>query len=129
MAFGTFTTAVRVAGLGLILAAGPLAAQSQSKEPFTQARFEALQAEGVHPDIVLTGGEDGLSTTREASLPHALPSFGRGIARDQVQVAAAACPAINRDDNNDRELGCALSLLQSGSLDRFLATRHADAGR
>jgi carboxyl-terminal processing protease len=90
---------------------------------------QALQAEGVHPDIVLTGGEDGSSTTREASLPHALPSFGRGIARDQVQVAAAACPAINRDDNNDRELGCALSLLQSGSLDRFLATRHADAGR
>jgi carboxyl-terminal processing protease len=90
---------------------------------------QAIQAEGVHPDIVLTGGEDGSSATREASLPHALPSFGRMSDRDQVQVAAAACPAINRENNNDRELGCALSLLQSGSLDRFLATRHANAGR
>ena len=90
---------------------------------------QAIQAEGVQPDIVLTGGGDDPSATREAGLPHALPSFGRAIARDQVQVSVAACPAINRDDNNDRELGCALSLLQSGSLDRFLATRHADAGR
>ena len=88
---------------------------------------QAIQGEGVQPDIVLTGGEDDPSATREAGLPHALPSFGRAIARDQVQVAAAACPAINRDDNRDRELGCALSLLQSGSLDRFLATRHANA--
>jgi carboxyl-terminal processing protease len=90
---------------------------------------QAIQAEGVHPDIVLTGGEDDPSAMREAGLPHALPSFGRTLVRDQVQVAAAACPPINRDDDNDHELGCALSLLQSGSLDRFLAIRHADAGQ
>jgi carboxyl-terminal processing protease len=90
---------------------------------------QAIQAEGVRPDVVLTGEEDDLEAMREAGLPHALPSLGAAMARDQAEVAAAACPAVIRDDDRDHALGCALSLLQSGSLDRFLATRHAAAGR
>ena len=90
---------------------------------------QAIQAEGVRPDVVLTGDEDDPSALREASLPHALPSLGAAITREQAQIAAAACPAVARDDTTDRGLGCALTLLQSGSLDRFLATRHANAGQ
>jgi carboxyl-terminal processing protease len=90
---------------------------------------QAIQAEGVRPDVVLTGDEDDPTAMRESGLPHALPSLGAAVARDQAQIAAAACPAVTRDDNRDHALGCALSLLQSGSLDRFLATRHATTGR
>jgi carboxyl-terminal processing protease len=90
---------------------------------------QAIQAEGVRPDVLLTGEDDDPAAMREVSLPHALPSLGPALVRDQAQVAAAACPAISREDNNDHGLGCALTLLQSGSLDQFLATRHAGAGR
>ena len=90
---------------------------------------QAIQAEGVRPDVVLTGEDDDFGAMREASLPHALPSLGPASSRDQAQVPAAACPTIFRDDSIDRGLGCALTLLQSGSLGQFLATRHAGAGR
>lgn len=90
---------------------------------------QAIQAEGVRPDVVLTGDDDDPAAMREASLPHALPSVGAAVMRDHAQIAAARCPAVTRDDSRDHALGCAVSLLQSGSLDRFLATRHAEARR
>lgn len=90
---------------------------------------QAIQAEGVRPDILLTGGEQDPVATREANLPHALPSLGGAIMRSQAEVAAATCPAVAQDSEQDHELGCALTMLRSGSLDRFLATRTAGAGR
>lgn len=88
---------------------------------------QAIQAEGVRPDVVLTGGDDDPTAMREASLPHALPSVGAAMTRDHAQVAAAACPPVTREEGRDHALGCALTLLRSGSLDRFLATRSTDA--
>lgn len=87
---------------------------------------QAIQAEGVRPDVILTGDDDDPAAVREASLPHALPSLSTGETRDHAQVASTACPAVTRDDSRDHALGCAVTLLQSGSLARFLATRHAD---
>jgi carboxyl-terminal processing protease len=81
---------------------------------------EAIQAQGVVPDIQLVGVVAGDDESHEADLPHALPaqSQNRHVSRATVEVAN--CPEIG--DAKDRELGCALSFLHAGgSTDRFLA--------
>ncbi|MFO1154125.1 MAG: S41 family peptidase [Rhodospirillales bacterium] len=81
---------------------------------------EAIQAQGVVPDIQLVGAPTGEEESHEADLPHALPpqSQNRHISRATVEVSK--CPEIG--DAKDRELGCALSFLRAGgSTDRFLA--------
>ena len=81
---------------------------------------EAIQARGVIPDIALTGTEAASEETHEADLPGALPAQGEARHMSQASVDVKDCPAIG--DSNDRELGCALSLLQAGSADSFLAS-------
>ena len=81
---------------------------------------EAIQAQGVVPDIQLTGQDVSDDESHEADLPHALPPQGglRQSARATVEISH--CPPIG--DNKDRELGCAVSFLRAGgSTDRFLA--------
>lgn len=83
---------------------------------------QTIQAQGVRPDIVLTGIDDAFSSVREADLPHALPAIGdgKGPTRAQTTVSASTCPGV--DDNEDPEVGCAVGLLHAGSLRRFLST-------
>lgn len=85
---------------------------------------ETIQAQGVRPDIVLTGVDDVFSSMREADLPHALPALGEGYRHDQTRVAVTSCPAPDQDE--DPELGCAVAFLHAGSLNRFLSTLRAE---
>ena len=81
---------------------------------------EAIQARGVIPDIALTGADETTGdVAHESDLPGALPAQGEARHNSQGSVDVNACPAIG--DNGDRELGCAISLLQAGSADNFLA--------
>jgi carboxyl-terminal processing protease len=80
---------------------------------------EAIQAQGVVPDIQLVGSPAGDDESHESDLPHALPAQGHNRQASRATVDVAHCPAIG--DSKDRELGCALSFLQAGSTDRFLA--------
>jgi carboxyl-terminal processing protease len=82
---------------------------------------EAIQARGVIPDIAITGEDNPPGDiAHESDLPGALPARGEAQHSSQGSVDASACPAIG--DNGDRELGCAISLLQAGSADGFLAS-------
>ena len=82
---------------------------------------EAIQARGVIPDIALTGADETTGdVAHESDLPGALPAQGEARHNSQGSVDVNACPAIG--DNGDRELGCAISLLQAGSADNFLAS-------
>jgi carboxyl-terminal processing protease len=81
---------------------------------------EAIQARGVIPDIALTGADETGDVAHESDLPGALPPQGETRHNSQGSVDVNACPAIG--DNGDRELGCAISLLQAGSPDNFLAS-------
>jgi carboxyl-terminal processing protease len=80
----------------------------------------AIQARGVVPDIGLTGADENGEVAHEADLPGALPARGDARHDSQGSVDVKACPAVG--DNGDRELGCAMSLLQAGSADNFLAS-------
>lgn len=82
---------------------------------------ETIQARGVVPDILLTGMRNPEpEESHEADLPGALPAQGEPRHAAQASIDVKNCPAVG--DNGDRELGCAISLLQAGSTDRFLAT-------
>jgi carboxyl-terminal processing protease len=81
---------------------------------------EAIQARGVIPDIALTGTGGGSEESHEADLPGALPAQGEAQHVSQGSVDVKACPAVG--EGGDRELGCALSLLQAGSPANFLAS-------
>ncbi|MGZ9083861.1 MAG: S41 family peptidase, partial [Rhodoplanes sp.] len=81
---------------------------------------EAIQARGVLPDITLTGADESGEAAHEADLPGALPARGDARHDSQGSVDVKACPAVG--DNGDRELGCAISLLQAGSAANFLAS-------
>jgi carboxyl-terminal processing protease len=79
----------------------------------------AIQAVGVVPSITLVREEDAGAGRREADLPGALPA--QAEAEDGgAKVATGACPAVG--EREDRELGCAIAYLKSGSTDRFLAS-------
>ncbi len=81
---------------------------------------EAIQAEGIVPDIQLSGQEAGEDESHEADLPHALPPQGSTHQTARATVEISHCPAIG--EAKDRELGCAISFLRAGgSTDRFLA--------
>ena len=80
----------------------------------------AIQARGVVPDIGLTGADENGEVAHEADLPGALPARGDARRDSRGSVDVKACPAVG--DNGDRELGCAMSLLQAGSADNFLAS-------
>lgn len=81
---------------------------------------EAIQAQGVVPDIQLTGQEAGEEESHEADLPHALPPQGGTRQTTRASVEVSHCPPIG--DAKDRELGCAISFLRAGgSTDHFLA--------
>jgi carboxyl-terminal processing protease len=81
---------------------------------------EAIQAQGVVPDILLNApAEPDTDNTHEADLPHALPAQGEMRHTSRATVDAANCPEIG--STKDRELGCAVSFLEAGSTDGFLA--------
>jgi carboxyl-terminal processing protease len=82
---------------------------------------EAIQARGVIPDIALAGVDKTTGeVAHESDLPGALPAQGEARHNSQGPVDVNACPAVG--DDGDRELGCAISLLQAGSADNFLAS-------
>lgn len=85
---------------------------------------EAIQARGVIPDIALTGADTGGDDSHEADLPGALPAQGAAQHVSQGSVDVKVCPAVGEAD--DRELGCALTLLQAGSTADFLASLGAN---
>lgn len=85
----------------------------------------AIQARGVLPDVMLTGMDDIYENHRESAIPGALPAAGADDRRMQARIDVATCPAID----DDRQLGCALGVLDAGSLDHFLSSsRPASAG-
>ena len=79
----------------------------------------AIQARGVVPDIAIDAGE-GPKRRREADLPGALPGAVAAPGSTQTRLKASDCPPAG--DNDDRQLGCALVLLRTGSLHGFLAS-------
>ncbi len=93
---------------------------------------EAIQARGVEPNIELietaaAEAEKGKPATdgaaekrrREADLPGALPAVGSVFARRHGTVSDSRCrPAGEKED---RQVGCAVELLQAGSAGKFLA--------
>ena len=94
---------------------------------------EAIQARGIEPNIELietpvpAEAEKGKPAAngavekrrREADLPGAIPALGSGHARRHGSVPDSHCrPAGEKED---RQLGCAVELLQAGSAGKFLA--------
>lgn len=80
---------------------------------------ETIQARGVQPDIILKPDEVD-ERQRETDLPGSFPALGNGESGDQPAVSLNACPAVG--EKEDRQLGCALAFLASGSTDKFLAS-------
>jgi carboxyl-terminal processing protease len=78
----------------------------------------AIQATGVMPDIVIPI-DDNPDLKREADLPHALPKVATRPRDERITLDKDVCPAVG--ENDDRQLGCALSLLRAGSKEKFLA--------
>ncbi|MEK7245748.1 MAG: S41 family peptidase, partial [Pseudomonadota bacterium] len=94
---------------------------------------EAIQARGVEPNVELietaisAEADKGKPATegaaekrrREADLPGAIPAIGSGFARRHGSVPDSRCrPAGEKED---RQVGCAVELLQAGSTGKFLA--------
>jgi carboxyl-terminal processing protease len=94
---------------------------------------EAIQARGVEPNIELIEATvpaeagKGNSTAngaaekrrREADLPGALPAVGSGFTRRHGTVPDSRCRPVG--EKEDRQMGCAVELLQAGSAGKFLA--------
>ncbi len=80
---------------------------------------ETIQASGVQPNIILDGMDTNPDFKREADLPGAIPERGHHSQPSKMTLDGKACPAVGEDE--DRELGCAITLLRAGSTDRFLA--------
>ena len=79
---------------------------------------KTIQAEGVHPDIVISA-EKPKKSRRERDLPGALAGEKEGRSSERPTIDEQACPAAG--EQNDRLLGCAMFYLQAGSTERFLA--------
>jgi carboxyl-terminal processing protease len=79
----------------------------------------SIQSRGIEPDLVVT--TDAAEAKREADLARALPAAQGGQAKPAPQYKEADCPLAS--DGKDRLLGCAISLLKAGGIDRFLARK------
>lgn len=93
---------------------------------------EAIQARGVEPNIELIEtaaaeagkgkpATDGAAEKRrrEADLPGALPAVGSVFSRRHGTVPDSRCRPVG--EKEDRQVGCAVELLQAGSAGKFLA--------
>ena len=78
-----------------------------------------IQAEGVHPDIVIQPEKADEAPRRESDLPGALPGDHPAAADRNPKVLEASCP--ERGERKDRALGCAIWFLKAGSTEKFLA--------
>lgn len=85
-----------------------------------------IQAEGVHPDIVVLP-EDEVAGQRERDLPGALPGEGDEVADGKPRIPEQSCPEAG--ERKDRLLGCAYSFLKAGSTEGFLAEMAARGKR
>lgn len=95
---------------------------------------EAIQARGVEPNVELieaavppaadtskpTTNIAAESRRREADLPGAIAAVGSGLARRHGSVPDSRCRPVG--EKKDRQVGCAVELLQAGSTGKFLAT-------
>lgn len=82
---------------------------------------ETIQARGVEPNIKLLGMEERGEEAHEIDLPGALPAQGAIHAVEtHASVEVKACPPVGK--NEDREVGCAVTYLQAGSPERFVAS-------
>jgi carboxyl-terminal processing protease len=96
----------------------------------TTARYyvpsgRTIQARGVLPDIVLNrplpeDKNESPTVHREADLPHAFDGDSQDERIASATLDRDICPVAG-PKNDDRELGCALVYLQSGSTAAFLA--------
>jgi carboxyl-terminal processing protease len=77
-----------------------------------------IQAQGVQPDITLTGTDNNQGRTREADLPGSIPGSQVAYPQVQAEVDTRTCPQASGFD--DYELTCAIALLDAGSVDRFV---------
>jgi carboxyl-terminal processing protease len=95
---------------------------------------ESIQSRGVEPDIEVidTAAEaekrkpsDGAADTRrrEIDLPGALPPVGSVFSRRHGSVPDSRCRPVG--EKQDRQVGCAVELLQAGSPGKFLAAAGA----
>jgi len=80
-----------------------------------------IQGYGIEPDVILDRVEDPEveQGQREADLPGAISGVGSGDGRVHRKMAEDKCPVIGEPE--DKMLGCALRMLQAGSVDRFMA--------
>jgi len=95
----------------------------------TTARYyvpsgRTIQARGVLPDIVLNrplpeDSNESPTVRREADLPHAFDGDSQNERIASATLDRDICPTAG-PKNDDRELGCALAYLQSGSTAAFL---------
>ncbi len=79
----------------------------------------AIQARGVEPDIIINSTTPPVSKMHEADLPGALPAVAAAKKHSGLTINEALCPLAG--DRKDRQLGCALVFLHSGSKEKFLA--------
>jgi carboxyl-terminal processing protease len=98
---------------------------------------DAIQSRGVEPDVEVidtaaeaaekdkTKPADGAAEKRrrEADLPGALPAVGALLPRRHGSVPDSRCRPVG--EKQDRQLGCAVELLQAGSANKFLAATAA----
>ncbi len=98
---------------------------------------DAIQSRGVEPDVEVidtaaeaaekdkTKPADGAAEKRrrEADLPGALPAVGAVLPRRHGSVPDSHCRPVG--EKQDRQLGCAVELLQAGSANKFLAAAAA----
>ena len=85
-----------------------------------------IQAEGVHPDIVIQP-EATDESQRERDLPGALPGEDEAEADSHPRIPEKTCP--EEGERKDRMLGCAYSFLRAGSTESFLAEMAARGKR
>jgi len=85
-----------------------------------------IQAEGVHPDIVIQP-ENEDAGQRESDLPGALPGEREEEADGNPRISEKTCP--EEGERKDRVLGCAYSFLRAGSTESFLAEMAARSRR
>ena len=80
-----------------------------------------IQAYGIEPDVILDREIDPEATPgqREADLPGAISGVGSEDNRVHRRLAESDCPAVGEPE--DKMLGCALKMLQVGTVDRFMA--------
>jgi carboxyl-terminal processing protease len=83
----------------------------------------SIQARGIEPDLVIAG--DSSDVRREADLTKALPPGENKGPHAIAQMSESMCPPAQ--DPKDKLLGCAVSMLEAGGLQQFLALRNAQA--